>query len=67
MKNNGRNSPTDEYQELYSGLIRLHILHQAAEEPIFGLEMIEELSRQGCRIGPGTLYPSGTNWKKESG
>jgi len=40
-----------------SGLIRLHILHHACEEPIFGLEMIEELARHGYRISPGTLYP----------
>jgi PadR family transcriptional regulator PadR len=48
---------TDEYQELYAGLIRLHILHHACEQPIFGLEMIQELSRHGYRIGAGTLYP----------
>ena len=54
---NSLNSRTDEYQALYSGLIRLHVLHHAAEGPIFGLEMIEELSRHGYRIGPGTLYP----------
>jgi len=44
-------------QDLYSGLIRLHILHHASEEPIFGLGMIRELRRHGYRIGPGTLYP----------
>ncbi|HXZ81260.1 MAG TPA: PadR family transcriptional regulator [Terriglobales bacterium] len=44
-------------QGLYSGLIRLHILHHAAEEPIFGLGMIEELARHGYRLSPGTLYP----------
>jgi DNA-binding PadR family transcriptional regulator len=44
-------------QDLYSGLIRLHVLHHAVEEPIFGLGMIEELTRHGYRIGPGTLYP----------
>jgi PadR family transcriptional regulator, regulatory protein PadR len=44
-------------QDLYSGLIRLHVLHHAAEEPIFGLGMIEELSRHGYKISPGTLYP----------
>ncbi len=44
-------------QDLYSGLIRLHVLHHAAEEPIFGLGMIEELKRHGYRISPGTLYP----------
>ncbi|HEV2688902.1 MAG TPA: PadR family transcriptional regulator [Bryobacteraceae bacterium] len=44
-------------RELYSGLIRLHVLHHAAEEPIFGLGMIEELARHGYRISPGSLYP----------
>jgi len=44
-------------QDLYSGLIRLHVLHHAVEEPIFGLGMIEELARHGYRISPGTLYP----------
>ena len=27
------------------------------EEPVFGLGMIEELSRHGYRISPGSLYP----------
>jgi len=44
-------------QELYSGLIRLHILYHASKEPIFGLGMIRELRRHGYAIGPGTLYP----------
>lgn len=44
-------------KDLYSGLIRLHILHHAVEEPIFGLEMIEELGRHGYRLSAGTLYP----------
>jgi PadR family transcriptional regulator, regulatory protein PadR len=46
-----------EYRDLYAGLIRLHILHHACEEPVFGLEMAEELARHGYRISPGTLYP----------
>jgi DNA-binding PadR family transcriptional regulator len=46
-----------EDRDLYSGLIRLHLLHHAAEEPIFGLGMIEELARHGYRISPGSLYP----------
>lgn len=44
-------------KDLYSGLIRLHILHHAAEEGIFGLGMIEELERHGYKLSPGTLYP----------
>jgi DNA-binding PadR family transcriptional regulator len=44
-------------QDLYSGLIRLHVLHHAARGPVYGLWMIRELGRHGYRIGPGTLYP----------
>lgn len=44
-------------RDLYSGLIRLHVLHHAVEEPIFGLGMMEELARHGYRISPGSLYP----------
>lgn len=55
MKRKGANLNTD--QQLYSGLVRLHILHHACEEPIFGLGMMAELQRHGYRLSPGTLYP----------
>ncbi len=42
---------------LYAGLIRLHVLHHAAKEPVYGLAMIEELGRHGYRLSAGTLYP----------
>ena len=42
-------------RDLYSGLIRLHVLDHAAEEPIFGLGMVAELARHGYRISPRTL------------
>jgi PadR family transcriptional regulator, regulatory protein PadR len=48
---------SNQQRELYSGLIRLHVLHHACEEPIFGLWMIEELARHGYRLSAGTLYP----------
>jgi PadR family transcriptional regulator PadR len=44
-------------RDLYSGLIRLHILHHAAHEGIFGLGIMEELARHGYQLSPGTLYP----------
>jgi len=44
-------------RDLYSGLIRLHVLHHASHEPIFGLGMMDELARHGYRISPGSLYP----------
>jgi PadR family transcriptional regulator, regulatory protein PadR len=45
------------YRSLFAGLIRLHLLHHAAEGPIFGQEMIDELARHGYRLSAGTLYP----------
>src|SRR6185437_15683498 len=42
---------------LYAGLIRLHVLHHAVKEPVYGLAMIEELARHGYKLSPGTLYP----------
>ncbi|VTU31503.1 transcriptional regulator, Acidobacterial, PadR-family [Variovorax sp. SRS16] len=44
-------------KDLYGGLIRLHVLHHAGEEPIFGLGIIEELRRHGYELSAGTLYP----------
>lgn len=44
-------------QDFYGGLIRLHILHHACMQPVFGLWFIEELARHGYKLSPGTLYP----------
>jgi PadR family transcriptional regulator PadR len=54
-----KKQPNDlaEYRDLYAGLIRIHVLHHAVEEPIFGLGMIEELARHGYHISAGSLYP----------
>ena len=46
-----------EDKDLYSGLIRLHVLHHACEGEVFGLDMIEELARHGYKMSPGTMYP----------
>ncbi len=48
---------TNDDQDLYPGFIRLHILHHAVKEPIFGLGIIEELGRHGYKLSPGTIYP----------
>ena len=47
------------------GFIGTHILHHANEEPIFGTEITEELSRHGYSISPGTLYPTLHRLEKE--
>lgn len=44
-------------KDLYSGLIRLHVLHHAVDRSIYGSWMIEELREHGYEISPGTLYP----------
>src|SRR5579863_6409627 len=48
---------TSDHRNLYAGLIRLHVLHHASEEAVYGLAMIEELRRHGYRLSAGTLYP----------
>jgi DNA-binding PadR family transcriptional regulator len=44
-------------RDFFLGFIKLHILHHADEEPIYGLAMIEDLRRHGYEMSPGTLYP----------
>lgn len=44
-------------RDLYSGMMRLHVLHHATKRLIFGLGMMEELARHGYQISTGTLYP----------
>ena len=56
-KPTNNNSPNRRDQDLYGGLIRLHILHHASKGPVFGLWFIEELARHGYKLSPGTLYP----------
>ncbi|MGO8914500.1 MAG: PadR family transcriptional regulator [Stellaceae bacterium] len=50
-------SPAVDHRELYGGLIRLHVLHHATKEAIYGFAMIEELRRHGYELSAGTLYP----------
>ena len=45
------------FMDLYPGLIRLHILHHAAREPVYGVGLMEELARHDYKMSPGTLYP----------
>lgn len=44
-------------RSVFLAFVRVHVLHHAAEGPIFGLEMIEELRHHGYSMGPGTIYP----------
>lgn len=44
-------------RSFFLGFIKIHILHHASREPVYGLWFIEELRRHGYEISPGTLYP----------
>ena len=44
-------------RNFFLGFIRLHVLFHAAQEPVFGLDLIRELARHGYSLSPGTLYP----------
>lgn len=46
-----------EHHALLSGLVRLHVLHHASEQEIYGQWMISELAEHGYSLSPGTLYP----------
>lgn len=45
-------------RELFLGFIKIHILHHAGQEPVYGLWLIEELAHHGYTVSPGTLYPT---------
>jgi PadR family transcriptional regulator PadR len=44
-------------RDFFLGFIKIHVLHHAAQEPIYGVAMIAELARHGYDLSPGTLYP----------
>lgn len=47
----------DLFRDTFLGFVRVHLLHHATKEAIFGTEMMEELRRHGYALSPGTLYP----------
>jgi DNA-binding PadR family transcriptional regulator len=44
-------------REFFLGFIKIHILHHAAEEAVYGLALITELRRHGYELSPGKMYP----------
>lgn len=44
-------------REILRPLWKVHVLHHAAESPIVGNWMLEELRTHGYVVSPGTLYP----------
>jgi PadR family transcriptional regulator, regulatory protein PadR len=44
-------------REFLLGFWKIHILHHAEEQGVYGQWMLEELHHHGYRLSPGTLYP----------
>jgi len=52
-------------RDFFLGIIKIHILYHANQTPVFGKGLMQELSRHGYPIGPGTLYPILHGMEKE--
>ena len=44
-------------RQFFLGFIKIHVLHHAAEEEVYGLALIAELRRHGYELSPGSMYP----------
>lgn len=44
-------------RDFFLGFIKIHVLHHAGIEPVYGVALIDELRRHGYELSPGTLYP----------
>jgi PadR family transcriptional regulator, regulatory protein PadR len=44
-------------RDFFLGFVKIHVLHHAAQEPVYGLALLDELRRHGYELGPSTLYP----------
>jgi PadR family transcriptional regulator PadR len=45
-------------RDTFLAFVRVHVLYHAADGPVYGAAMLEELARHGYQIGPGTMYPT---------
>lgn len=52
-------------KRLFLGFVCMHILYHADKEPFYGSWMLDELTRHGYKLSPGTLYPVLHNLEKE--
>jgi len=45
-------------RDLLLGFIKIHILHHAGQQPVYGVWLMDELARHGYTVSSGTLYPT---------
>lgn len=48
---------TDPLRDILLAFVRIHVLHHAVSDRVYGAGMAEELARHGYQLSPGTLYP----------
>ncbi len=48
---------TDTVRDILLAFVRVHVLHHAVSERVYGAGMADELARHGYQLSPGTLYP----------
>jgi DNA-binding PadR family transcriptional regulator len=44
-------------QDFTRGAVQVHVMYHACEGDVHGAGLIDELSRHGYRLSPGTVYP----------
>ena len=44
-------------REFFLGFVKVHVLHHARRDAIYGVWFLEELARHDYHLSPGTLYP----------
>ena len=44
-------------REILHSFWKIHVLHHAAEGPVYGQWMLQELREHGYEVSPGTLFP----------
>ncbi len=47
----------DVHREILQSFWKIHVLHHAAEGPVYGQWMLQELREHGYEVSPGTLFP----------
>ena len=45
------------FRDLLLGFVKVHVLHHASFEAVYGVGISGELDRHGYCLSPGTLYP----------
>ena len=45
-------------RDFLRGFVKLYTLWRTSREPVYGLQILDEMRELGFRLSPGTLYPA---------